>query len=51
MREIARIPFVWTQHNLAPFNHPVAFPIGACLDRDLTIEIFGTKMKMIAILA
>jgi hypothetical protein len=51
VREMLRVPRVWTKEHRAPFDQLVAAVIRGALDRHLTAEVFWSKVEVIAALA
>ena len=48
MREMLRVPYVGTKHHFSELKNLIAFAIGGASNRHLPIEVFRTKMEVIA---
>lgn len=48
MREMLRVPRVWTKHHFSELKNLIAFAIGGTLNRHLPVEIVRKKMEVVA---
>ena len=51
MRKVLRVPCIWAEKHLTPFDELIAFTICHALNRHLTIQVFRSKVKMVAAFA